>query len=338
MNTATIGATSLSAAFHVKNAPWAPLQNNAAARPMNAPILAQAAAALPGNPPPSFSWPPPHGSELPHSTIPMLQQHSATTGGAPVIPRAGNDAYALRARNYSAVLEARKSLQINFLKTQQELASRPDPPRLSNAFQAPSGETWTQQPPLAPGQLLNPPVVSMTDAEVENLFGRLSALPPALTGTTTQKSLAEPVETGSTPFPLANSARFLSQPPAALLGDNFLAQSVPPPNNPPFALSHTNHYQPAVNVGPPTGFSKVAGNPHVVPTAAVAHAASQVPGNGMPPNAPQTQVQFNELLSNLLSTNLPPSDELFDDEMSAGNFSDFGEGALQVADDGMLLP
>ncbi|KAL3817198.1 hypothetical protein ACHAXA_007741 [Cyclostephanos tholiformis] len=59
---------------------------------------------------------------------------------------------------------------------------------------------------------------------------------------------------------------------------------------------------------------------------------------------------FNDFLSHLLGTTLPPSDELFDDDMSAGNLSDFGvemdeEGAasmiggpLQVADDGMLLP
>ena len=53
---------------------------------------------------------------------------------------------------------------------------------------------------------------------------------------------------------------------------------------------------------------------------------------------------YNDMLSNLLSTALPPSDELFDDDMSAGNISDFdqvlGGGApLQVADDGgMLLP
>ena len=56
------------------------------------------------------------------------------------------------------------------------------------------------------------------------------------------------------------------------------------------------------------------------------------------------------MLSHLLGTALPSSDELFDDDMSAGDLSDFsdamdGEGAaammggpLQVADDGMLLP
>ena len=59
---------------------------------------------------------------------------------------------------------------------------------------------------------------------------------------------------------------------------------------------------------------------------------------------------FNDLLSHLLGTTLPPSDELFDDDMSAGNLSDFGDhmvgegtaamigGPLLIADDGMLLP
>lgn len=59
---------------------------------------------------------------------------------------------------------------------------------------------------------------------------------------------------------------------------------------------------------------------------------------------------FNDMLSHLLGTALPSSDELFDDDMSAGDLSDFcdamdGEGAaammggpLQVADDGMLMP
>ena len=59
---------------------------------------------------------------------------------------------------------------------------------------------------------------------------------------------------------------------------------------------------------------------------------------------------FNDMLSHLLGTALPSSDELFDDDMSVGDLSDFcdamdGEGAaammggpLQVADDGMLLP
>jgi hypothetical protein len=59
---------------------------------------------------------------------------------------------------------------------------------------------------------------------------------------------------------------------------------------------------------------------------------------------------FNDLLSHLLGTTLPPSDELFDDDMSAGNLFDFGDdmagegtaamigGPLLIADDGMLLP
>ena len=59
---------------------------------------------------------------------------------------------------------------------------------------------------------------------------------------------------------------------------------------------------------------------------------------------------FNDLLSHLLGTALPPSDELFDDDMSAGDLTDvcdtvdsvgaaaMMDGPLQVADDGMLLP
>ena len=49
-------------------------------------------------------------------------------------------------------------------------------------------------------------------------------------------------------------------------------------------------------------------------------------------------VQMSDLFSNLLSTSLPPSNELFDDDMSAGNISDWGAEPYQVADDGMLLP
>lgn len=60
-----------------------------------------------------------------------------------------------------------------------------------------------------------------------------------------------------------------------------------------------------------------------------------------PPNQ-----DFSDMISNLLSTSLPPSDELFDDDMSAGDISDFGDGLdaempvggpLQVADDGMFM-
>ena len=57
-----------------------------------------------------------------------------------------------------------------------------------------------------------------------------------------------------------------------------------------------------------------------------------------PPN--QIQQQLDDLLNNLLSTALPPSDELFDDDMSAGDVSEFDDlvgEALQVSDDGGML-
>jgi len=67
-------------------------------------------------------------------------------------------------------------------------------------------------------------------------------------------------------------------------------------------------------------------------------------GNGVYDSHPQgmaatPEIPFNDMLSNLLSTALPPSEELFDDDLSVGNISDFGLAtALQFADDGMLLP
>eukprot|EP00578_Thalassiosira_sp_NH16_P024250 CAMPEP_0181102828 /NCGR_PEP_ID=MMETSP1071-20121207/14529_1 /TAXON_ID=35127 /ORGANISM="Thalassiosira sp., Strain NH16" /LENGTH=400 /DNA_ID=CAMNT_0023185839 /DNA_START=114 /DNA_END=1316 /DNA_ORIENTATION=- len=85
-------------------------------------------------------------------------------------------------------------------------------------------------------------------------------------------------------------------------------------------------------------------------------AASHGHSHGTPFAAAETtpppdvvESDFNSMLSNLLSTALPPSDELFDDNMGAGNISDCFDdescsadslvGApLQVADDGMLLP
>ena len=60
--------------------------------------------------------------------------------------------------------------------------------------------------------------------------------------------------------------------------------------------------------------------------------------NTPPPN--QIQQQLDDLLNNLLSTALPPSDELFDDDMSAGDVSEFGDlvgEGLQVSDDGGML-
>ena len=52
-------------------------------------------------------------------------------------------------------------------------------------------------------------------------------------------------------------------------------------------------------------------------------------------------IEFDDIFSKLLSTTLPPSDELFGDEMSTGSLVEdymFDEVGLQVIDDGMLLP
>jgi len=99
-------------------------------------------------------------------------------------------------------------------------------------------------------------------------------------------------------------------------------------NNPlmgpsPSSMVH-NHYTSAATMVGNNNSSNINGD---------FSAESHLPGLNDSPEA-----QFNELLSNLLSTALPPSEELFDDDMSAGNISDFGATALQVADDGMLLP
>ena len=67
---------------------------------------------------------------------------------------------------------------------------------------------------------------------------------------------------------------------------------------------------------------------------------AQMPNRGNFESHPQGMHAsiYSDMLANLLSTALPPSEELFDDDMSAGNISDFEEGMMQVADDGMLLP
>jgi hypothetical protein len=56
-------------------------------------------------------------------------------------------------------------------------------------------------------------------------------------------------------------------------------------------------------------------------------------------SASTKEVIFDSIVSSLLSTTLPPSDELFD-EMSSGSHDEdcFNGGALQTLDDGMLLP
>lgn len=149
-------------------------------------------------------------------------------------------------------------------------------------------------------------------------------------------------------------------------GDLAFLGSLPINGVPPPVLSN-DFYAPGAAAAPhppppmttpsfPTSFAMTPSQPNPLPPtsnknvtfAAMFDYVERNPRGGQAAESTQNHSaqDFNDMLSHLLGS----SDELFDDDMSAGDLSDFcdamdGEGAaammggpLQVADDGMLLP
>lgn len=149
-------------------------------------------------------------------------------------------------------------------------------------------------------------------------------------------------------------------------GDLAFLGSLPINGVPPPVLSN-DFYAPGAAAAPhppppmttpsfPTSFAMTPSQPNPLPPtpnknvtfAAMFDYVERNPRGGQAAESTQNHSaqDFNDMLSHLLGS----SDELFDDDMSAGDLSDFcdamdGEGAaammggpLQVADDGILLP
>ena len=135
-------------------------------------------------------------------------------------------------------------------------------------------------------------------------------------------------------------------PPPVLRNDFYAPGAAAAPHPPP----------PMTTPSFPTSFAMTPSQPNPLPPtpnknvtfAAMFDYVERNPRGGQAAESTQNHSaqDFNDMLSHLLGS----SDELFDDDMSAGDLSDFcdamdGEGAaammggpLQVADDGMLLP
>lgn len=131
---------------------------------------------------------------------------------------------------------------------------------------------------------------------------------------------ADTAMNASTNYPMAPTSTTANIINTNMFGNAFTSGSGMMPTANDIGQSITNNHQ----------------QPQVVLTGAPGIGLGGLGGNGGLSKTPP--VQFGDLFSNLLSTALPPSEELFDDDLSAGNISDWSVGALKVADDGMLLP
>jgi len=294
------------------------------------PTIAQVAASFPGN-----SWP---------------MTSNVVVGNNGSVPANNNPSGAdnsdksdeiLRANN--AVLEAKKSLARNFLKSQRE-AQRggQQPPQQPPAQVTSSVQVQQQQQVAKPNpfsalamvgqvQLMQQPP-TVTSGIGTNWMGQL------------QQQQQEPLVKPSCPIP-AKTMSF----PANCNATNTPAQANAFlgtfPSNTPIIVN--NNHIASLSSSAASTANTTSTNFLMAPNSSSNNAMvfnNNGNGNGAYDSHPQgmaatPEIPFNDMLSNLLSTALPPSDELFDDDLSVGNISDFGLAtALQVADDGMLLP
>ena len=209
-------------------------------------------------------------------------------------------------RNNAAVLEARKSLEQNFLKNQQERVG--ETPRNNVVVRHP----MMVMPNHSLPSVFAPGMTKVFDKTGKNWMEQVDLVmkssPPTITDTA-------PSSSGYTAGPQAE----------AFLGSF--------PSKAPFLVES--------NSGSSATSSTISNTPPNSMMAPYRNDA-QMPNSGNFESHPQGMYAsppiYSDMLANLLSTALPPSEELFDDDMSAGNISDFEEGMMQVADDGMLLP
>ena len=184
---------------------------------------------------------------------------------------------------------------------------------------------------------------------------------PAINGTMGGNSTGQSAATAKPVFQANHHAST-----AFFSGDLAFLGSLPINGVPPPVLSN-DFYAPGAAAAPhppppmttpsfPTSFAMTPSQPNPLPPTpnknvsfdAMFDYVERNPRGGQAAESTQNHSaqDFNDMLSHLLGS----SDELFDDDMSAGDLSDFcdamdGEGAaammggpLQVADDGMLLP
>jgi len=322
-----------------KNASWCTNSSQGAAPvPLTMPLMAQVTAAIPGN-----SWPVPTSKNVGNNsglTNTLMAPSFITTADMLHSGSTKNDTMSMvRANN--AVVEAKKSLARNFLKSQQEQQKQ----QQQNPTSVQRSNAVVQQQHMAmpaPNLFPNPfAAATMNDGIT---FRRL----PTTTQPSTALTSNENWIMGQQHQQAAIKPPLLPAKTIAFLPTNFTAAN-PQANTFPFPTvvvnSNTNNGSSSSLPSPAAVVTNTSTNYLMAPTPAMPlptttnnhhnYYTYESHPQGM---AGTPEFQFNELLSNLLSTALPPSDELFDDDMSAGNISDFGATALQVADDGMLLP
>lgn len=317
-----------------KNASWCTnsIQGTAPV-PLNMPLMAQVTAAIPGN-----SWPVPTSKNVGNNTVltnTLMAPSFITTADMLHSGSTKNDTMSmLRANN--AVLEAKKSLARNFLKSQQEQQQQQNPPSVQR-----SNAVIQHQHMAMPAPNLFPNPFAAATMNDGITFRRL----PTTTQPSTVLTSNENWIMGQQQQQAAITPPLLPAKTIAFLPTNFTAAN-PQANIFPFPTvvvnSNTNNGSSSSLPSPAAVITNTSTNYLMAPSPAMPlptttnnYYTYESHPQGM---ADTAEFQFNELLSNLLSTALPPSEELFDDDMSAGNISDFGATALQVADDGMLLP
>eukprot|EP00580_Thalassiosira_gravida_P019275 CAMPEP_0201662192 /NCGR_PEP_ID=MMETSP0494-20130426/4356_1 /ASSEMBLY_ACC=CAM_ASM_000839 /TAXON_ID=420259 /ORGANISM="Thalassiosira gravida, Strain GMp14c1" /LENGTH=724 /DNA_ID=CAMNT_0048140501 /DNA_START=275 /DNA_END=2449 /DNA_ORIENTATION=- len=315
--THTIVASMKNVNSNKNNAMWG---TTTAPAPLNMmPTIAQVAASFPGN-----SWPMP-------SNIVVGNNGSAPADSNP--SGAGNSDMGdeiLRANN--AVLEAKKSLARNFLKSQREAQRGGQQAQQQVPIPAPNRSTkpnpFSALTMVGQVQLMQQPQ-TITSGIGNNWMGQL------------QQQQQEPLVKPSCPFP-AKTIAFPTNCNATNIpaqANTFLGTF---PSNLPIIVNN-NHIASLSSSAANTTSTNFLMAPNSSSNDAMVFSNNGI-GNGAYDSQSQgmaatPEIPFNDMLSNLLSTALPPSEELFDDDLSVGNISDFGLAtALQFADDGMLLP